>query len=453
MLRSEDWISVWMGAAIIALVVVGVRPAGAGLSCSDGLGGLFAVGRLAATLGVGAVLLVLCLVGVRLMDGSARGFAVGFAGLFVLAWAARAAACDSSLSDRGVNYAITSLALGLFISNVIGVPDWLRNAMRTEYYIKAGLVILGSSVLFSRVLEAGMYGMVQAAAVIAVIWYLCYWIARKLRVDDEFSAMMATAVSICGVSAAIAACGAIAGDRKKLSYVTSLVLVVATPMMILMPLAVDWLGLSDIVGGAWIGGTIDTTGAVVVAGESIGDSATNAATIVKLSQNALLGVAAFALSVWWTVRGGPSGTVHASGAARESDASATAGESDASAAAWEPGASGAVRAGKPEVSAAVIWERFPKFVLGFLATSLLFSFALGDALVDATSGVLKGMRTWLFAVAFVCIGLETRLRDLLSMQGGRPAIAFVVAQAVNVAWTLLLAWLLFGGAIFAVPDL
>ena len=417
LLRSEDWLAVWMGAAIIALVVVGVRPEAAGLSCGDGIGGLFAPGRLATTLGVGAALLLLCLLGVRLMDGSARGFTAGFAVVFALAFVARAAACNSDLSDRGVNYAITSLALGLFISNVLKVPGWLRAAMRTEYYIKAGLVILGSSVLFSRVLEAGMYGMVQAAAVIAVIWYLCFWIARKLRVDEEFSAMMATAVSICGVSAAIAACGAIAGDRRKLSYVTSLVLVVAAPMMILMPLAVDWLGLSDIVGGAWIGGTIDTTGAVVVAGESIGDSATNAATIVKLSQNALLGVAAFALSVWWTVRGGASG------------------------------------ADTPEVSAAVIWERFPKFVLGFLATSLLFSFGLSDALVDATSGVLKGLRTWLFALAFVCIGLETRLRDLLSMQGGRPAVAFVVAQAANVAWTLLLAWVLFGGSVFAVPDL
>ena len=417
LLRSEDWLSVWLGTAVIALVVIGVRPTGAGLSCSDGLGGLFAPGPLATTLGVGAALLVLCLVGVRLMDGAARGFAPGFAALFALAWVARAAACNSALSDRGVSYAITSLALGLFVSNVLTMPAWLRAAMRTEYYIKTGLVILGSSVLFGRVLEAGMYGMAQAAAVIALIWYLCFWIARKLRVDEELSTMLATAVSICGVSAAIAACGAINGDRRKLSYVTSLVLLVAAPMMIVMPLAVEWLGLSDIVGGAWIGGTIDTTGAVVVAGESIGDSATNAATIVKLSQNALLGVAAFALSVWWTVRGGAS------------------------------------RADEPSVSAKVIWDRFPKFVLGFLATSLLFSFALSDGMVDATAGVLKGLRTWLFAVAFVCIGLETRLRDLLSMQGGRPAAAFVLAQAANVLWTLLLAWLLFGGPIFAVPDL
>ena len=101
----------------------------------------------------------------------------------------------------------------------------------------------------------------------------------------------------------------------------------------------------------------------------------------------------------------------------------------------------------------MIWERFPKFVLGFLATSLLFSFVLTDGLVDATTSVLKGLRTWLFAIAFVCSGLETRLRDLLAMQGGRPAVAFVIAQAANVVWTLLLAWVLFGGSIFAVPDL
>ena len=417
LLRSEDWVSVWLGAVLIILVLVGVRPEAAGLSCGDGLSSLFGPGSLATTLGVGAALLVLCLAGVRLMEGAARGFAMAFGAVFALGWAARAIACNSTLSERGVNYAITALALGLFVSNVLTVPDWLRAAMRTEYYIKTGLVILGTNVLFGQVLEAGMYGMVQAAAVIAVIWYLCFWISRMLRVDEEFSAMLATAVSICGVSAAIAACGAISGDRKKLSYVTSLVLVVAAPMMIVMPLAVDWLDLSDIVGGAWVGGTIDTTGAVVVAGESIGESATNAATIVKLSQNALLGVAAFALSVWWTVRGGAS------------------------------------RSDQQPVSASVIWERFPKFVLGFLATSLVFSFVLTDGLVDATGSVLRGLRTWLFALAFVCIGLETRLRDLLSMDGGRPAAAFVIAQVANVGWTLLLAWLLFGGSIFAVPDL
>ena len=93
--------------------------------------------------------------------------------------------------------------------------------------------------------------------------------ARKLKVDDEFAAMLSTAVSICGVSAAIAACGAIQGDKKKLSYVTSLVLIVAVPMMIVMPWIAKSTGMDDLVAGAWLGGTLDTSASVVAAGALI----------------------------------------------------------------------------------------------------------------------------------------------------------------------------------------
>ena len=119
LLRSEYWVSVWLGAVLIILVLVGVRPEAAGLSCSDGLDGLFGAGSLATTFGVGAALGVLCLIGVRLMEGAVRGFAVAFGAVFVLAWTARAIACNSTLSKRGVSYAITALALGLFVSNVL----------------------------------------------------------------------------------------------------------------------------------------------------------------------------------------------------------------------------------------------------------------------------------------------------------------------------------------------
>ena len=141
----------------------------------------------------------------------------------------------------------------------------------------------------------------------------------------------------------------------------------------------------------------------------------SAAVIVKFSQNAMLGLAAFALSVWWTFRTGT--------------------------------ASGE----KP--SASIIWERFPKFVLGFIVASLVFSFALSAEVVESTKGLMRGLRTWWFALAFVCIGLETRFRDLVSMDEGRPAVAFLAAQGVNILWTLAVAWLLFGGILFDVPAL
>jgi uncharacterized membrane protein YadS len=252
--------------------------------------------------------------------------------------------------------------------------------------------------------------------VVVVIWYLCFWIARKLKVDDDFAAMLSSSVAICGVSAAIATCGAIQGDKKKLSYVTSLVLIVAVPMMVVMPWLVKAFQIPDIMAGAWLGGTLDTSASVVAAGALISDAAMKTGVIVKFSQNALIGVAAFILVVWWTYKG-------------------------------------SAAAGGEKPSAGIIWERFPKFVLGFLIASAVFSFFLPQAMVDGTKAVLGEFRTWWFALAFVCIGLETKFVDLATMEGGRPAVAFLAAQAVNVVWTLLLAYLLFGGVIFPVPDI
>src|SRR5678810_431256 len=141
--------------------------------------------------------------------------------------------------------------------------------------------------------DAGFLGVIQAIVVVLSVWFFCFWLCKKLHVDDEMATMLASAVSICGVSAAIAVCGAIQGDKKKLSYVTSLVLLVAVPMLLLMPLAAKAMGMSAVVAGAWLGGTLDTSAAVVAAGELLGNAGRNAAVVVKLSQNALIGFAAF----------------------------------------------------------------------------------------------------------------------------------------------------------------
>jgi uncharacterized integral membrane protein (TIGR00698 family) len=333
--------------------------------------------------------------------------------VFVLAWLSMLIAGNYTVSYYGIEFVLWALVLGLFISNVLGVPEWLKEAVRTEYYIKTGLVILGSGILFYEILQAGALGIVQAVLVVSVVWYCCFWLAKKLRIDDDFAAMLSTAVSICGVSAAIAACGAIQGDKKKLSYVTSIVLICAVPMMVIMPYIVRGFGIPDMVGGAWLGGTLDTSGSVVAAGALISDAAMKTGVIVKFSQNVLIGFAAFILAVWWAIKRG-----------------AETGE-------------------RP--SAGVIWERFPKFVLGFLVASILFSFILPASIVNPTKGILSGLRVFWFALAFVSIGLETKFTELAGMEGGRPAVAFLGAQALNVVWTLILAYLLFGGVLFAPP--
>jgi uncharacterized membrane protein YadS len=132
----------------------------------------------------------------------------------------------------------------------------------------------------------------------------------------------------------------------------------------------------------------------------------------------LIGVAAFFIATWWTLKKNP---------AKEANTN------------------------KPGLK--VVWERFPKFVLGFIAVSLLFSFLIPAETTKQVGGFLNSLRTVWFALAFVSIGLEAKFSDLVKIQGGRPAIAFIGAQVFNILWTLLWAYLLFGGILFPVPDI
>ncbi|MCW5559676.1 MAG: putative sulfate exporter family transporter [Verrucomicrobiae bacterium] len=409
--QNEDWLAVIAAAALIVTVVGGWRPKMPTLawkSAAD-LETVFSAANLAGVLTISLPLIALsALLLIPQLGKRVVGYVAGGGVVFALAWLAQWLAANGAIKAYGLEYVIFALALGLLWSHLLPQPGWLRNAVRTEFFIKIGIVILGAGMLFGDLLKAGMPGMVQALLVIPVVWQITFRLARWLKVDDEFGVMLSTAVSICGVSAAIASCGAIQGDKKKLSYVTSVVLLCAVPMMILMPWCSRWMGLSEAVGGAWLGGTLDTSGSVLAATELLGETATKVGTVVKLSQNVLIGVAAFFISIWWTFR--------------------------------ERRADGGSR--RPGLG--VIWERFPKFVLGFVGASLVFSFLLSPDVVKACDKPLKGLREVWFSAAFVCIGLDTRLGDLARLDGIRPLLAFLGGQAANIVWTLLLAWLLFG---------
>jgi uncharacterized integral membrane protein (TIGR00698 family) len=368
--------------------------------------------------GIGLLFAVLSAVAIKISGGNLRKYLAGFAVIFILAIVSLIIAGNKSISYYGIEYVVFALVIGLVLSNVIGIPEWLREAARSEFFIKTGLVILGSSVLFTDIVKAGLPGMLQAIVVVAVVWFFALWLARRLRVDDEFGVILASAVAICGVSAAIVASGAIKGDKRKLSYVTTLVLLVAIPMMILQPWIIRYFGIPPIVGGAWLGGTLDTTATVTAATQLVGPEATKVGVIIKFSQNVLIGVAAFLIATWWTLR---------KNAPAQAD-----GE-------------------KPGLG--IVWERFPKFVLGFIAVSLAFSFLIPTGTTKQVSGLLNGLRTAWFALAFVSIGLEARFGDLVKIQGGRPALVFILAQLFNILWTLLCAYLLFGGILFPVPDI
>ena len=185
-------------------------------------------------------------------------------------------------------------------------------------------------------------------------------------------------------------------------------------MMVIMPPVIKAVGMDEIVGGAWLGGTIDSTGAVAAAGEALGEQASEVAATVKMIQNILIGVTAFCVALFWV----------------------TVVERDPTA---------------PRPGLVEIWYRFPKFVLGFVGASLVFSIIhsalpIGPEFVEAViGGSTKTLRGWLFCLAFVSIGLETDLRQLLpQLKGGKPLVLYLCGQSLNLCLTLLMAWLMFG---------
>ncbi|ALE84583.1 hypothetical protein XF36_16775 [Pseudonocardia sp. HH130629-09] len=318
----------------------------------------------------------------------------------------------SGIADA-IEYPVYAIALGL-LGNVVltltGLRERLSGGFRTEFFIKTGLVLLGASIDFSIIVRAAGPAVVQAVVLITVVFGFTWWLAGRAGVDDKLRALLASAVSICGVSAAIAAAGAVQARKEQLAYTASLVILFALPSIFLLPAAVGALGLSPAAAGAWIGGNIDTTAAVSAAGAIVGEEALQIATIVKTTQNALLGVVAVALTAYFTLKVERSGS-----------------------------------AGRPGLRE--FWERFPKFVLGFLAASVIATVFVATAGSDVAKPLISDVnafRTTFLILAFVSIGLEFRVAPLREA-GWRPIGVFAAATGVNLAVGLGLAVLLFSG--------
>ena len=367
------------------------------------------------------ILAVLSLIGLIFMKKDIKRFVPAFIVIFAIAWLAIFIGKQSVINAWGLEYVVWALIFGLIISNTVGLPEWLKPAVLTEYFIKIGLVCMGATILFSIILKAGAIGMLQALLVVAAVWFFTYWLGRRFGMAERFASTMATGVSICGVSASIAAGGAVKGDPKETSYIIAWLLVGAVIMIVVMPPIAKAVGMPTNMAGAWLGGTIDNTGAVVAAGEVMKSKASlDTAALVKMAQNILIGFAAFFLAIWATLK------------------------LDKKSASERP-------------SFMEIWYRFPKFVVGFIIASLVASLyiepVMGTKATATITGLLTTYRTWFFALCFVCIGLETNFKELLSVGGGKPAIVYWVGQSFNVVWTLLIVWILWSGAFFIPPIL
>lgn len=422
--RTEDWWSCWIGWLIILLAIAGIAPHLPKIGKWVSLAEIFPKGGVT----VGHIVVLFIFTCVLTLIGAAfqkkenlSSYIPGFLVIFLLSLLANIVAHQKTIKYWGIPYVIWALIFGLVISNIFRAPKWLMSAVMTEFFIKIGLVCMGATILFSVVIKAGALGMGQALLVVGVVWFFAYWLGRKFGMSERFAGVMATGVSICGVSASIAAGGALKGDPKEVAYMIAWIMVCAAILIIVMPPLALWMGLPTNMAGAWIGGVIDNTGAVVAAGEVIkGKAAVQSAALVKMAQNVLIGFAAFLMALWATFR-----LDRAPGAERPSFME--------------------------------VWYRFPKFIVGFVVASLIMTFlvepSMGGEATKAIKKIAKGYRSWFFTYCFVCIGLETRFMDLVKVGGGRPAAAYWIAQFMNMIWTLIIVWILWSGTFFTPPIL
>jgi len=424
--KSEDWLACWLGFIIIAIGIVAVLTKAFDFSAvkfSTWTWGEQLTGAAAAkvvplgqqlgswafwakTIRTFLVLGILFSIGVKLQGEKIAKFVPAFIALFV------------------ISLLVRMMLIGLLISNTVGVPNWLKPAIRTEFYIKTGLVIMGFSVLFSNIAKFGLYGIAIAWIVTPIVIIFMWWLGTKvLKIDNKpLVITLASATSVCGTSAAIATGAASDCNKKDLSLVISISIIFTILMMVLEPVILKALGTPEIMAGSLIGGTVDSTGAVAVAGSTFGSGSVGekSAVLVKMIQNILIGFIAFFVAIFFAT-----------------NVNKKQGE---------------------KVGAGEIWNRFPKFILGFFVASLVASFIVqplaGPDSVGAINKVLDQFKNWCFVLAFVSIGLDTNFKELAQrMQGGKVLWLYVVGQVFNIALTALMVWFVLSGTFFPVPVL
>jgi uncharacterized membrane protein YadS len=374
-----------------------------------------AFNALPGTLGTFVVLGLVFAAAMQIRKGAGLAFITAFPVVFVLAILAYAMSGQAVIKAYNLEYALWALLVGLIICNTVGTPAFLKPAVCTEFYIKTGLVLLGAEVLLNRLLELGAPGIIVSWVVTPVVLITTYIFGQKiLKMESPSLNMVISAdMSVCGVSAAIATAAACKAKKEELSLAIGLSLAFTVIMMVVMPGFIKAVGMDEVLAGAWLGGTIDSTGAVAAAGAAVGPKALVVAATVKMIQNILIGVVAFGVAVYWV-------------SCVERDAS------------------------RPRPSVMEIWHRFPRFILGFVGVSLIFtalygSLTGGPELINAMiDGSTKTLREWLFCLAFVSIGLETNFKELAPyLRGGKPLTLYVCGQALNLALSLLMSWLMF----------
>jgi uncharacterized integral membrane protein (TIGR00698 family) len=292
-----------------------------------------------------------------------------------------------------------AILIGLVISNILTIPAVFQPGIATyEFWLKIGVVLLGSRFILADVLKLGGISLALVVIEISLSLVLMHFLGRVFKLKPKLTSLLAVGSSICGVSAIIAAKGAIDADDEDSTFAISAILALGALALFTFPLIGHSLHLGDTAFGLWSGLGVDNTAEAVATGALYSDAAGKVAVLAKTCRNAMIGFIVLAYAIYWAKRG---------------------------------------QAEKVTNKAAFLWNKFPKFVLGFIVISLLVSF---HAFSKDQIGSLGNLSRWAFLLTFAGVGLRTNLREM-SKQGLRP---FIVGALGEVLIAILTFGLVFG---------
>jgi len=431
---KEDWWAIWLGLGIVALAIISfnngntflkslaINPGGIKWKSLDDLTAHFTANASWYLLQFAAWLVIFgtsCrIMGIRLVQ-----FIPGFVILYVLSLAMFAISGWADAAKYNLEAPLVALVFGLAVANLIPLPGWLDSALRVEYFIKLGIVLLGATFPITLVATAGPVALGQAT-LISVLTCLTIFFAgtRLFGLDKRLCAVMGVGGSVCGVSASMAISASVGAKKEDLYTSVTLVVVWALIMILVLPFVSQALGLPAGVAGAWIGTSEFADAAGFAAASAYGkmsgneDTAIKAFTLMKvIGRDLWIGIWSLVFAFIATMS-------------------------------WDRGELGT----KP--GAGEIWRRFPKFVIGFfVASAIMTAITSGYSPEEFKKAVqpdllkpVSSLRAWAFLFCFLSIGLTTRFRELKSV-GWKPFIAFTMGVAVNVAAGYLLSVHVFGG--------
>ncbi|EID44511.1 YeiH family protein [Parageobacillus thermoglucosidasius] len=421
-IRKEDWWAVWIGLFLVILAVV-LWSAGHSIKVLTAQIPKWGdIHTLTDTLShhFGSIVLlfitfsILFSIAVFFLRVKVSQFVSGFIVLFILSILINIFSSWEWAQRYTLEAPLIALAIGLVISNIIPIPDWFEAALRTELYVKVGIVLLGATLPFTLIVKAGPVAILQATIIAVVTFATIYFVGSKLGLDKRFAATLGAGGSICGVSASIAVGSSVKAKKEHVSVSISLVVIWAIVMIFALTFMIKWLKIPAGPAGAWIGTSEFADAAGITAASAFGDKALTAFTLMKvIGRDIFIGVWCFILAFISITR-------------------------------WEKKEEGT------KADASEIWRRFPKFVLGFFAASAIVTIILASVSTASTDAInadivapIKELRTWAFTFCFLSIGLTTRFKQLTSV-GWKPFVAFSSGVAVNVVLGYILSILLLG---------